>query len=449
MNLFPYNFDYISETGFKLKTGGDVMSEFEQLFNDNKLAVERFVKFKISKIDDAEDILQEVFLIAFENFDKLNNKEAFKAWLIGIARNKCNDYYRKKASAFEISIDELTDHQLYQSRLGYIEVETIIDVNDIMQRLGNRDKEILYLSYWKWLPHSEIAKKLGIPVGTVKSRLFTAKKNFKAIYTFDNLTERRNNTMKNLPDNLPKYTITNLEKEPFEVKCEELQGLSIIPKLNEKTIWGLYDFDTKKCNEYSEVSVVGRIDIHGIEGVEIDSIQYDLKNKRTNKRQFAAQLTDNHCRYLAESHLENDLKKCITFLDGEIFMNNWGFGEDNCGNETLLKQKGLITRKDNTITKNTDKETTDIVGRYEVNIFGKSYDTVCSMELGHFKNSIAIEMYIDKNGRTVLWRRFNRDDWAINRYKTTWSERLPNNEKLIINGEVYVHWYDCITDYIL
>ena len=71
------------------------------------------------------------------------------------------------------------------------------------------------------------------------------------------------------------------------------------------------------------------------------------------------------------------------------------------------------------------------------------------MDLGHFNNAIAIEQYIDKNGRTILWRRFNRDDWALKRYKKKWSEQLPENERLMINGETYVHWYDCITDYII
>ena len=59
------------------------------------------------------------------------------------------------------------------------------------------------------------------------------------------------------------------------------------------------------------------------------------------------------------------------------------------------------------------------------------------------------EYYLDHSGRTVLWRRFNRDDWALNRYGQRWSEKLPNNERLTLNGDTYVHWYDCITDYVL
>ena len=97
----------------------------------------------------------------------------------------------------------------------------------------------------------------------------------------------------------------------------------------------------------------------------------------------------------------------------------------------------------------TDKETVDIVGRYRVTINGRTYDTVCVMDIGHFNHRIAIEQYLDQNGRTILWRRFNKNDWAFSRYGKLWTELLPDNERLTVNGETYVHWYDCITSYIL
>jgi hypothetical protein len=64
-------------------------------------------------------------------------------------------------------------------------------------------------------------------------------------------------------------------------------------------------------------------------------------------------------------------------------------------------------------------------------------------------NGTLSEQYIDEKGRTILWRRFNRNDWRISHYKKLWSEILPKNEKLSLNGKSYVHWYDCITNYIL
>lgn len=90
-----------------------------------------------------------------------------------------------------------------------------------------------------------------------------------------------------------------------------------------------------------------------------------------------------------------------------------------------------------------------MTGIYEVNIGGKSYDTICVMDIEKYNNGVVSEQYIDKNGRTILWRRFNRNDWAIDQYKKKWTEILLDNERITVNGEIYVHWYDCITDYIL
>ena len=261
--------------------------------------------------------------------------------------------------------------------------------------------------------------------------------------------------MKKLPEYLPEYKIERSELDPFAVKWEELQGWLMIPRVGENISWGLFDMPSRKRTEYTEMKAIGKAEIHGIEGVEISAIQYDAEDYyRTGsvdkmERRFVAQLTDTHCRYLAESHIENGVRKLYTFLDGDDFINNWGFGEDNCGNEVNLSAKGLLIRDANVIAGHTDKEVVDIVGRYTVTIGGKSYDTICVMDIQCFNDGVASEQYLDKNGRTILWRRFNKNDWAYNRYEKLWTEMLPENETLIINGETYVHWYDCITDYII
>lgn len=63
----------------------------------------------------------------------------------------------------------------------------------------------------------------------------------------------------------------------------------------------------------------------------------------------------------------------------------------------------------------------DIVGCYTVTIGGKSYDTVCVMDIETYDCGVVSEQFLDKNGKTILWRRFNRDNWAIDRYKKLWS----------------------------
>ncbi len=427
------------------------MDEFEVLLRDCKNAVERFVHYKISSPSDAEDVFQDICLTAYKSFGQLKDRLSFKAWILSIARNKCSDYFRRKAKALEIPLDTVSETGFSCGRFGLTETNMVRETLDL---LSDRDRQILSLFYYRDLPQSDIAAHLVIPLGTVKSRLYHAKQNFKEKYPYPPM-RKGDCMMKTLPEYLPEYTIEKSANEPFAVKWEELMGWLIVPRLGEKIVWGLYDGVSKHQTEYTTMEVIGKAEVHGIEGVEIIAVQHNTEDYyRTGsinemERRFIAQLTDTHCRYLAESHLCNGVRKCHTFLDGERFLNNWGFGENNCGNEINLKPKHLLQRQENHITGAAGQETLDIIGRYTVKINNKIYDTICVVDINTYNDAIATESYLDQNGRTVLWRRFNRDDWAIDRFQKSWSKQLPNNERLIINGETYVHWYDCITDYIL
>lgn len=426
------------------------MSEFEKLLKESLIPLERYVKFKINNKHDAEDIIQDVCLTATMKFDTMKNTSAFKAWLIGIANHKCNDYYRRKAKDMNISLEALSESALSTGRFGVTERNIVRDTLDV---LGDKEKQILYLYFFKNLSQEDISKQLSVPIGTVKSRLHYAKEKFKKHYPYKEASKGET-IMKKLPDILPEYKIVKSDLAPFCVRWEELQGWLMVPRVGEELTWGLYDMPSRRRTEYTEMKAIGKAEIHGIEGVEISAIQYGAEDYyRTGsvdkmERRFVAQLTDTHCRYLAESHTENGVRKLYTFLDGDGFIDNWGFGEDNCGNEVNISPKGQLVRNGTAINGSNAKETLDIVGRYTVTIGDKIYDTVCVMDIQCFNDGVASEQYLDKNGRTILWRRFNKNDWAYKRYGKLWTEMLPDNETITVNGETYVHWYDCITDYI-
>lgn len=423
------------------------MDDFEKMLSEELVSIERFVRFKISSKADAEDVLQEVYFTASQRFSQLKSRDSFRAWMISIAKNKCSDYFRQKAVRLEIPIDELTEKELSDSRHGISEIYAVRDTWDL---LGDKDKQILYLYFWKDMPQGEIAKKLKIPVGTVKSRLYKAKQNFRSKYPYRTEILKGECNMKKLPKFIPEYKIEESPKEPFSVKWEELMGWFLVPKLGEKLSWGMYDIPSRKCSHIYDMKVTGKAKVHGIEGVELTAREASYSDKpEVIERTFVAQLTDTHCRYLATLRNDGDVRNYITFLDGDEFMLCWGFGENNCGNETNLSPKGDIKRKGRVVTSSENDFLLDIVGRYTVTVGGKSYDTVCVTDIECYNCGVVSEQYLDENGRTILWRRFNRDDWAIDRYKKKWSEQLPDNERLTVNGITYVHWYDCITDYIL
>ena len=429
------------------------MTDFETLVTANLPPLERFVKFRVGNHPDAEDLLQEVLAAAYRSRDTVSSEASFKPWILGIARNKCNDYFRAKAKRMEIPLESLDETALTVGLHG-VTAKTV--VSETLEALGDTDRQILYLSYFKDLPQAEIAARLGIPVGTVKSRLFHAKQQFKALYPEKPKGEIvMKNNRKLMPEYLPDYQIKEIEGEPFAVCWEELMGWFIVPKPGEMCSWAMYDFPKRKRTEQCDLEVTGRAEVHGIEGVEIEAVEYDpmdcnrIDGADVAKRRFVAQLTDTHCRYLAECHEEDGVKKLYTFLDGDGFLENWGFGKDNCGNETHIVPKGVIKKQGSAVTTAKEPFMLDVVGRYEVQINGKTYDTICVIDAGAYEEGVLTEQYLDRNGRTVLWRRFNRNDWMQESYKRLWTELLPENERITVDGETYVHWYDCITDYIL
>ena len=429
------------------------MIDFETLVTANLPPLERFVKFHVGNHPDAEDLLQEVLAAAYRNRDTVSSEAAFKPWILGIARNKCNDYFRAKAKRMEIPLESLDETALTVGLHG-VTAKTV--VSETLEALGDTDRQILYLSYFKDLPQAEIAARLGIPVGTVKSRLFHAKQQFRTLYPEKPKGETvMKNNRKLMPEFIPDYQIKEVEGEPFAVCWEELMGWFIVPKPGEMCSWAMYDFPKRKRTEQCDLEVTGRAEVHGIEGVEIEAVEYDpmdcnrIDGADVAKRRFVAQLTDTYCRYLAECHEEDGVKKLYTFLDGDGFLENWGFGKDNCGNEMHIVPKGVIKKQGSAVTTAKEPFMLDVVGRYEVQINGKTYDTICVIDAGAYEEGVLTEQYLDRNGRTVLWRRFNRNDWMQESYKRLWTELLPENERITVDGETYVHWYDCITDYIL
>ena len=419
-------------------------------------ALKRFLYYRLPSKADGDDMLQETLLTAYRQRKTLKNPGGFKAWILQIAANKCNDFYRKYARSPEVPLaGEALENALTQSRYGL----TVADaVQESLAQLSTDDAQLLRLVYIQRLPQGEIAKLLAIPTGTVKSRLHTAKKRFRSVYPFPPTpkhTLEGEQTMQKLPNQLPDYTIVKSNAAPFPVKWEETMGWFIVPKLGEKITWAMYDWPEKTRTELYELEVIGRANLHSIEGVEITAREHGGGQheweplNRSITRSFVAQLTDTHCRFLAQSHYEGEVKRLYTFLDGDDFLHNWGFGEDNCGNEVNLKPKGLIRRDGSIITTQNVPFLLDVVGRYTVTIGGKAYDCLCVIDVETYNSGVLSEQFIDANGRTVLWRRFNRDDWNLKTYNQPWSEKLPHNERLTVNGEIYVHWYDCITSYIV
>lgn len=118
--------------------------------------------------DDAEDIFQNVFIKFYENFDKFDNEEYKKSWLIRVTVNECKSLLRKK---WFKKHEELDENMMIQKE----ENEVLYEV----QKLPKKYQVVIYLFYYEKYKEKEIAKMIGITENGVKSRIKRAKEMLK------------------------------------------------------------------------------------------------------------------------------------------------------------------------------------------------------------------------------------------------------------------------------
>jgi len=138
----------------------------------------------------AEDVFQETFLQVYQSIDTFDTRRRFKPWLFTIAANKARDHLRRRARRPAAPLSAPIGDEEGQTFVDLMEGDLPLPdvtaeaselgerVREAVEQLPDHLREILLLSYFQKLSYAEIAEVLGIPLGTVKSRLHTAVANF-------------------------------------------------------------------------------------------------------------------------------------------------------------------------------------------------------------------------------------------------------------------------------
>ena len=154
------------------KKGDDKSAEY--IFNKYYTPLVRMTFLIIGSIDSAHDIVQETFIrLAKKNIKHMEGN--FKSYLTTIAyRLALKEKYRNKRI---IGLDSIIDRGNWDGQIRkYEELETQKSIFDAIQDLDENKKEILVLRFYGGHSYEEIAEITGIPLGTVKSRIFYAVK---------------------------------------------------------------------------------------------------------------------------------------------------------------------------------------------------------------------------------------------------------------------------------
>lgn len=126
--------------------------------------------------EDALDAVQDAFVAAYETLGRFDTSRRFYPWLYTILRNRCYKKlaFRKKRAA--ISLDEV--EILAQPVKDSSGVEVTV-LEQALREILPEDRELLTLKHLDGLRYDELAERMGIPSGTVMSRLYYARKRFR------------------------------------------------------------------------------------------------------------------------------------------------------------------------------------------------------------------------------------------------------------------------------
>ncbi|MFL5330556.1 MAG: RNA polymerase sigma factor [Gemmataceae bacterium] len=188
----------------RLQHGDD--AAFEQLVRRYEVELYGYLKRYLGDPALAEDVFQNTFFQVYQKRDMFDGKRKFRPWLYAVATHQAIDALRRQRRFTRLSLEAngpgasdceaTTLGDMLESSeagpdaaLGLVELRQ--RVRDAVDELPEHLKAVVIMAYFQELKHREISEVLDIPVGTVKSRLFTAVRLLQDRWTADVLVESK------------------------------------------------------------------------------------------------------------------------------------------------------------------------------------------------------------------------------------------------------------------
>ncbi len=178
----------MNDTGLLQRYAAGEEGAFRELVGEYKDSVYAFLSTFLNRPDLVDDVFQETFIQLYVSRNTFDLSRPLRPWLFTIAANKAKDALRRRqridstnlGSMFdsdEHSIDDVLNTLDFDTHMPHddlIKDETAEAVKQVISRMPAKLRKILILAYFHKFSYAEIAGILGIPIGTVKSRLHMA-----------------------------------------------------------------------------------------------------------------------------------------------------------------------------------------------------------------------------------------------------------------------------------
>lgn len=418
--------------------------EFEELLKKHAVILERFIRYRMPDDPDADDVLQNTMLAALTHYGDLRDKSLFKRWILKIAENEWRMHLRKKREYLPLDDAEIPVQD---------EIPVTGDVEPVLAAMPKEYAALLRWFYLDGWDQRDIGRHLGIPVGTVKSRLYKAKALFRELCppeirrTYAKGDAEMNYT-KNFPEFMPGLVLERLDVPFFEVRAEE-ESFAIARvgfKLSEAT----YRYPDKKLALVSTCTAEREARIHGAEGVQIvrDTYNCGAKKLYRNESIWFTQLTEHYRRDLGCLRLGEDEypTEIFTFLeeDYDIAVN----GEDRVNGTPILIRERPADVTETAVTIPEDRRRyTD--GVWKITLGDRAFE--CIKVVWVYADVYFTETFYDRAGRMVLlrWYETMHSMEGCDNYPPTRIEKMKKNRKITVNGTEFTHVEDRFSEYVM
>ena len=178
--------------------------DIQNVWQEYKVSLERFLRSKVSQEADVEDLLQDILLKTYQNIASLKAKEKLKPWLFQIAHNAIIDFYRRQGRDNGLEEDKYPEMLWYQEdqkiSVGLAGFEACI--SPFVNALPVQSAELLQGVDILGQPQKAYAEALGISYSTLKSRVQKARMELRDL--FDACCDLQLDAQGNVMDFVPK-----------------------------------------------------------------------------------------------------------------------------------------------------------------------------------------------------------------------------------------------------
>ncbi|ENQ3105488.1 sigma-70 family RNA polymerase sigma factor [Bacillus cereus] len=149
---------------------------FQHIYEATSKDVYRTVSFLVVDRNDVDDIVNGVYIRMWKSFANYDPNRPFSFWLHSLIVHEVQDWRRKLWRRFRIleKSKEFWQDQLHRTDEEVLHMETRSELLELVKTLSYKHREVIIMRYFHEYSLDEIALLVGIPVGTVKSRLHTA-----------------------------------------------------------------------------------------------------------------------------------------------------------------------------------------------------------------------------------------------------------------------------------